>query len=234
MSPNEKKYDSKQDVQHIAQMLKKTTAPDHLSQLLEQASTALDTSRKTLKIAVLLSYAVAILATTNIYGIYKGANPVREYFGIDANGRIIPLVPLKDAYRKDSDVVNFTRDRITKAFTLSFSNYRSEMEDSRSNFTDKGFQNFLAEMDNAGFLNLIKKKLMNLNGTSGTGVIVRKEIVNGVFTWKLEVPLNIKFSGQTTSLPPQDFIAIVTISRIPTSQSSEGIAISQIVTRPVR
>lgn len=234
MSHDDKAHKNTQDAQDIAQKLKRTSEPDHLTQLLEKANAALDTSRKTLKIAVLLSYAVAILATTNVYGIYKGSNPVREYFGIDANGRIIPLVPLKDAYRKDSDVVKFTRDGITEAFTLSFSNYRSEMEESRSKFTDKGFQNFLSEMENAGFLNLIKKKLMNLNGTSGTGVIVRKEVVNGVFTWKLEVPLNLKFSGQTSSLPPQDFIAIVTISRVSTSQSSEGIAISQIVTRPVR
>ncbi len=63
---------------------------------------------------------------------------------------------------------------------------------------------------------------MQVVTTTETGVLVKSEMVDGVYIRHIEVPIEIKLVGQTTDLQPKRFIAKVPVARIPTLDSVVG------------
>ena len=90
----------------------------------------------------------------------------------------------------------------------------------------------MEQLQSAGYLDLVKSKRMNMTVTTETGVLVKSEIVDGVFVRHIEVPIEIKLVGQTTDLQPKRFIAKVPVARIPTLDSIVGVGLDGIVTTP--
>lgn len=69
--------------------------------------------------------------------------------------------------------------------------------------------------------------------TAGTGVLTKEGVENGVYVWYVEMPIEVKLSGQTSELPAQRFLATVRIERVSTLDSIEGIGVGQLVTKPL-
>jgi len=215
----------------LSKGLKQQKNLNPLSEALNRAQSAITASRKAISVSVLIGYTAAVSVTLNGYLGWKLANVEKEYFGLD-NGRIIPLIPLSVAYRAPKDVINFTRDGLANVFSLSWNNYRKELEGARSSFTTSGFESVLEELSSKGYLDKIKNERMNLSSTFGTGVLVQQGILNGQFTFVIEIPMSLRLAGSNSQYPEIPLIARVTVTRIPTSISSDGIAISRVVTKP--
>lgn len=177
---------------------------------------------------------VALLASVvlNCVLAFFAVHPVREYFASD-NGRLFPMVPLSAPYQKPANVIQFAKDTLSRAFTLDFLNWRQQLEDSRGRYTRGGFKSYLDALKQSGVLELVKQRRMNMTVTSGTGVLVSEGVENGVYVWVVEVPIEVKLTGQTSELPAQKFTATVRIERIPTLDSIEGIGTAQLITRPL-
>jgi intracellular multiplication protein IcmL len=54
-----------------------------------------------------------------------------------------------------------------------------------------------------------------------------------VYFWTIEIPIQIKLTGQISELPTQRFLATVRVERIDTLDSIEGIGAAQLVTKPL-
>ena len=78
----------------------------------------------------------------------------------------------------------------------------------------------------------VRERRMNMSITTGTGVLVREGVENGVYTWYVEAPIEIKLAGQTTDMPSQRFKATVRIDRSSTLDNIEGIEAAQVITKP--
>ncbi|MEQ1966201.1 DotI/IcmL/TraM family protein [Xenorhabdus nematophila] len=216
----------------ISEQLVKGNDNNPLAELIEKAQRSIELSRNCIKAVVFLSYTVGALATIVGYTSYKAVTNEREYFGLD-NGRIIPLSPLSQPYRNSRDTINFTRDGLTALFSLSWSDYRRNIESAKPWFTLAGLDAALKELKEKGYLDKINDKVrMNLTVSVGTGVIVKEGLLNGKYVRIVEVPLSLRLVGGTSQYPEQKLIARITVVRIPTSVSSEGIAISNIITKP--
>lgn len=163
---------------------------------------------------------------------WSATHPVREYFATD-NGRMFPLIPMSQPYRKTADVIQFARDNITRSFTLDFLNWRQQLEELRPGYTRDGFQQYLDNLDRMGILDTVKDKRMNLSISAGTGVLSKEGIQGGVFFWQVELPIEVRLEGQTLRLPPQHFRAVTRIERISTLDSIQGIGIASLVTAPL-
>lgn len=217
----------------LSKSLKTQSEQNPLQEVLNRAEAAIAGARKAIAISVLLGYTVALSVTANTYLVWKLANVEKEYFGLD-NGRIIPLVPLSAPYRAPKDVINFTRDGLANVFSLSWNNYQKELEGARNSFTTSGFESVLNELASKGYLEKIKNERMNLSSTFGTGVLVKQGVLNGQYIFVLEIPMTLRLAGSNTQYPELRLIARVTVTRIPTSISSDGIAISRVVTQPAK
>lgn len=187
--------------------------------------------RAAVKLNLILSGVIFLLVIYSAIVTWYAVHPVREYFAAD-NGRIVKLVPLSEPHQNNQSVIQFVRDSLNESFTLDFLNYKKQLEDVRPYFTDKGFSSFLEQLKKSGILDTVTDKRMNLYISTGTGILKQKGIANGRYYWIVQVPVEIKLTGQTTELPAQRLIASVKVERIDVLDSIIGIAIAQLVTKP--
>jgi intracellular multiplication protein IcmL len=184
------------------------------------------------KMNYILGTALLVSIGLNCVSTWFAVHPLREYFASD-NGRIFPMIPMSQPYRKPGDVIQFAKDTLTRSFTMDFENYRQDLEDNRPRYTRLGFKSYIDALQNAGILELVRQKRMNMSITAGTGVLVKDGIENGVYFWSIEIPIQIRLTGQTSELPTQRFLATVRVERIDTLDSIEGIGAAQLVTKPL-
>lgn len=184
------------------------------------------------KLNFILSTSLLVSITGNLVLGWYAVHPVREYFATD-NGRLFPVIPMSQPYRKAADVIQYAKDTMNRSFTLDFLNWRQQLEDVRGDYTRDGFKSFIASLQSSGVLETIRTRRMNLSITAGTGVLVKEGIEGGVYVWYVEVPLELKLAGQTTELPPQRFLGTIRIERVPTVDAIGGIGVGQLVTKPL-
>jgi intracellular multiplication protein IcmL len=175
---------------------------------------------------------LALSVTGNLYLGWYATHPVREYFASD-NGRLFPMIPMSQPYRKTADVIQYAKDTVNRSFTLDFLNFRQQLEDTRASYTREGFKSFLDSLKASGVLDAVRERRMNMSISANTGVLTKEGIEDGRYIWLIELPIEIKLAGQTLELPPQRFLTIVRVERIPTLDSLEGIGVGQIVTKPL-
>lgn len=180
----------------------------------------------------LLSASLLVLVITNAAGWFFALNPVREYFAAD-NGRILPLVPLSSPYRTSPEVIQYVSSTLNQALALDFLNWRANQEAVRGKFSKTGFASYLKALEDSGIMERVRKQRMNLTNSTFTGVITWEGLNQGVYTWIVQVPVELRLVGQNSELPTQRFLATVRVSRTSTLDSTEGIAIEQIVTAPM-
>lgn len=185
-----------------------------------------------LKSNYLLACALVILSITNAVGWFYALNPVREYFAAD-NGRILPLIALSVPYRTQAEVIQYVSGALNRSLALDFLNWRAQQETVREKFTKNGFASYLKALEDAGIMDRIKKQRMNLTNSAFTGVVTWEGLNQGIYTWVVQIPIELRLVGQNTELPTQRFLAIVRVLRTTTLDSIEGIAIEQIVTAPM-
>lgn len=184
------------------------------------------------KYAPLIVAALIFSLALNFYLGFKLAERKVEYFATE-QGRFLPLIPMSTPYASPGNVIQFSRDTLIKSFTMDFSNWRAGLENVRVDYTKDGFKSFIDSLQSSGILNKVRKDRMNLTIAADAGVLTREGIDNGVYVWYVEVPIRLRLVGQTTQMPEQRFLATVRIERVPTIDSVKGIAVGQIVTKPL-
>ena len=190
-------------------------------------------SSKITKLALISISALIASVCVNFYLSYKLANTTPVYFATFGGGRLIPMTPLSEPVASDADVVDFAQKGIRRSLTLSFLNYRAELQNARMFFTTDWFANFLGTLDQSGILQLVKKQRFNLSAsTNEAAVITSQSIENGVMTYIIECPVTLVLAGQTTQKTPQTYLATITVQRVPTTIKQEGLAITQFITSP--
>lgn len=188
-------------------------------------------ARNSVKLNFVLAVGLAFSAASNVLLGIAATNPVREYFGVD-NGRIFPLIPLSRPYRKIPDVIQYAKDTLNQSFTLDFNNWQSQLENVRPRYDREGFKSYLDAFQKSGILDSVRAKRMNMSVTTGTGVLVKDGVEDGVYVWYVQAPIEVKLAGQTSEMAPQRFRATVRVTRVPTLDSIEGIAVGQLITQP--
>ncbi len=182
-------------------------------------------------VAIIVAVSNLVLACVCVVSVWFATHPVREYFASD-NGRIFPMIPMSQPYRKASDVIAYAKETIDASFTLDFNNYRGELENVRARYTQMGFKSFIDGLQHSGILATLQQRRMNLTSATGVGVLSGEGEADGAHYWIVRFPLTLKLVGQTTEMPEQRLIATVRVQRIPTLDSIEGIGVAEVITKP--
>lgn len=221
------------DLQRAVDKVHRTSDGTEAAQRVVQDKNERKSLRQTIiGVAITICVANLVLALSNAATLWYVMHPHREYFAAD-NGRMIRMVPLSEPYRSPADVIDYAKRTLEQGFSLDFSNYQGQLEADRSRFTKSGFKGFIDGLQTTGILGMIKDRRMNLTSTTGTGVLVQEGSPDGVYTWIVRFPLTLKLVGQTTEMPDQRLLATVTLRRIPTLDSVDGIGVAEVVTKPL-
>lgn len=131
-----------------------------------------------------------IMALSIIYLVYTKPKP--SYFATFDNGTIVELHALSSPVTTDNAVINWVSSAIPSLNSLDFINYRRQIEQNRHFFTDYGWKEYIKAFQTQ--IDKIKNNQYVVSGAlSGVPVIVQKGVLNGKYSWKIQVPVIINY-----------------------------------------
>ena len=81
---------------------------------------------------------LAVIMMTAVTGMAVAASvaaiafrPEPRYFAAKADGGILPLVPVSSPFLTDGQITNFAVEAVTRALTMDFANWRSDLSGHR-------------------------------------------------------------------------------------------------------
>lgn len=175
---------------------------------------------------------IAALAGSVVANVYLGTRPVEfRYFTTDPQGGIREIIALNRPVQGVEEVLNWTTQVVTKAYSMSFANYAQQLDDIKPNFTDAGWRGYEQALARAGFLDtLLNNQYVTTAVPQKAPVIVAQGLVNGVYGWRLQVPLIVTFQS-ASSQSSQTVNVEVTVVRRPETENPKGLGIAQIVSQ---
>jgi intracellular multiplication protein IcmL len=172
---------------------------------------------------------VALTISVSLNVVLATRKPVERYFTVDPAGRLTKIVALAEPYVTDAFVASWVSDKVSRAYSIDPQNYRREVSDLEPFFTQDGHQQYINSLQSSGTIDLITKKLLVMTAVpTGAPVVVGHGVADGVFFWKVQVPMLVSYRSSTQSAQ-KNRIVEVTVVRRQTMESPEGIGISQFV-----
>lgn len=153
--------------------------------------------------------------------------PEPRYFAVQPDGGLVEMVALDRPFQDDAAVVNFAVQGVTRAHTISFSNWRKDFAEARNWFTTDGFESYLRALQDSGNLELIKTQRLNSYAIANRAVIVAQKLgPDGIWRWQVEIPLIITYES-ARERSQQEVLGTVIVRRVPTIEHIQGIGIER-------
>lgn len=155
--------------------------------------------------------------------------PAPRYFAVSPDGKLTPLIPMTEPNLSNAALLQWATQAVVSAFSYNYVNYREALQGLRDNFTEKGWANFSAALNDSNNLSaVINKKLIVSAVPTGVPVIIEQGLKNGIYTWRVQIPLLVTYQS-ASELIPQSFKIDLLIVRLSTLQSVRGIGIQQLI-----
>lgn len=183
-----------------------------------------------LRLVYVLLGLLGVSMTANVYlGIQQ---PEYVYYALSSEGSITPVIPLESPIQSKEQVLSWTSEAVAKAFSMSFANYQSQLDESRFLFTSSGWDGFREALTRSKMLEtIIQQKLVSTAVPSQAPVIVSSGLSSdGRYAWRLEIPLIVSFDS-ASSVSSQNYMLEVQVQRVPETENPRGLAIGQIIAR---
>lgn len=182
-------------------------------------------------IGLLLLIAVNVLLAGAV--IYTMVSPVKpQYFATTADGRMINWHPLSDPAVPDSFVTQWSSNAVRQAFSLDFVHWRQQLQEASNDFTNYGWKTFLSALQKSNNLTtLTSLKMVSNAAITGAPKILKEEVVDGRYAWKIQMPILVTYENAQRSIPmPMDITLIVL--RVPVQDNPNRIAINNFLPVP--
>ena len=179
-----------------------------------------------LLVSVLVNVGLVVTLVT-----FYHQKPRSFYFASTTDGRIIPVYPLTRPVISDEAVRSWVARNVPQIYTLDFVHYRQQYQQLKQYFTEYGWQQFTGAFRDQ--LNkVINERLITSASPTDVAIITGKAVIDGVFSWKVQLPLVISIQkGGTASV--EHVVLSLIVQRINNVGSNQLLGISQIVQTPV-
>lgn len=177
------------------------------------------------KMFVMIAFLVACAA----YGADL-LRPKQTFFVKEPNGDKVEVFPLSEPNVTTTSLLKWVTQAITNAYTIDFFHYQDNIDSLKDYFTMEGYQNYLSSINASGSLKkIIKDKLVVAAVAFDTGVVMQEGMMNGVYSWKVQLPLLLTYQGASTQSTQKQIVVNALVTRVPTNIAPKGIGIAQIV-----
>jgi hypothetical protein len=182
------------------------------------------------KILTVLAIAIAVVVMLFALSVYLFlSKPSPVVFRADDEWRIVSPVPVQYAYLKDADLIQWVSNVVPKLFTIDFVNYNTVLNTNKNYFTENGWARYREQLNTYASLGRLSANRYFVTTTiQRAPVILNQNIVDGKYTWLVQVPFNVVYSGLRTS----DTVVLtyqLYIVRIPTLNDLYGVRIDNII-----
>lgn len=151
------------------------------------------------------------------------------YFFTTVKGHIEKLNPLDEPNTSDSVVRQWANIAVVDTFTYDFVNYEKSLQLVSQYFTDKGWYTYLRSLNDSNNLpTVIRKKLVVSAVAIKPPSILKKGMVNGVYSWRIQIPMLVTYQSASEFMQ-QNLLVNLLVARISTLENSKGLGIEQFV-----
>lgn len=174
----------------------------------------------------LISIMINIFAIASLFYMYSHP-PEAEYYSTSVNGQTSHLRPLLEPNTSDSVVTQWANLACIGAFTYDFVNYQSQLESASEYFTKDGWASYIESLQESNNLNtVISKKLVVSAVALSTPLILKKGVVNGVYSWRIQVPILVTYQS-ASDVTQMKMIVSLLMTRISTRDNYKGVGVQQ-------
>jgi intracellular multiplication protein IcmL len=172
---------------------------------------------------------ILVLALT--IGVMKGRD---RFFATTSDGRLLEMVALDQPNLPTAKVLSWAAEAATETMTFGFNDYRKRLQDSSRFFTRSGWQTFNDALSKSNLLELVTGNQQVVTAVPRSApVILQAGLVNNVYQWQVQIPLNITYQvGSKEDNRPQ--LITLVIVRVSTLETPDGIAIDQWIAGDLR
>lgn len=173
---------------------------------------------------------IAALFISIIVNVYLGTRPVEfRYFATTPTGAIREIVALNRPVQSTNEVLSWTTQVITRAYSVSFANHEQQLADIRPNFTEPGWRGFEQALSRSGFIEkILSQQFVSSAVPQSAPVVVAEGLVDGAYAWRLTVPILVTYQS-ANARTSQTVNVQVTVVRRPETENPKGLGIAQIV-----
>lgn len=172
---------------------------------------------------------VALVISIAMNFVQSQRPPERFFFTVDPALRVIPIRALSEPYISEPALINWVSERVSRAYSMDPQNYRRQASDLSPDFTDEGYAQYIKSLESSGTIELMTKNLLVSTGVAqGAPVVIERGLANGVFFWKLQVPVLVQYRSAIKGTEKKRIVT-VTIVRRQTLENPLGIGINQFV-----
>lgn len=164
--------------------------------------------------------------------VYLATRPVQQrFFTTNSQGAIREILALNKPIASEEEVLNWATQAVTKSYSMSFANYGQQLNDLKPSFTDAGWRGYEQALQRAGFLDsMLKNQYVTSAVPRKAPVVVARGVVNGVFGWRLQIPLIVTFTSANAN-SSQEINVEVTVVRRDETENPSGLGIAQILSQ---
>lgn len=183
-----------------------------------------DNYKRVVSIGLVSIIANVVLVLATAYSIINP--PPAKFIVTSPDGRIIPVEPLSAAVKSTPQILAWANMAAAKINSFDFVNYRSQLQEASSYFSADGWKNYKAQLISSGNVNyVVQNRLVVTAVATNAPVVDEQGIINGVYSWKVTLPLLVKYAGPTiTKTVPQNVTML--IQRVSIQNNPQGIGIT--------
>lgn len=189
-----------------------------------------DGYRKCITMVLILLIVNIFLGVTLWYQIQH--RTIVRYFATDLQGRVYPMHPLNQPLLSKTALSNWVNEATVAAYTYNFVSYRKDLEHAGQYFSPGGWKRFESALVSSNNLKrVIAQKLVVSATPVDVPKILDERIIQGRYTWKVSVPILVKYQSASRSYT-QSLDILVVIQRVAAVDSMKnGVAIVNFVAK---
>jgi intracellular multiplication protein IcmL len=156
--------------------------------------------------------------------------PLPQFNAVQPDGKSMLLIPAEEPNLLPDTIIRWASKAATVAYTFDFVGYNNQLNAARPYFTVDGWQEYLGSVNQ--LITRVRQNQLFVNGVvSGPPVISNQgELPGKGYVWRVQIPFLV--TNQSANIASkQNFLVILSIVRVPTSENKQGIGIDQFVMR---
>ncbi len=170
----------------------------------------------------------AITIAILVIGYVSVRPPITLTYSIDNDGNIVELAPIDVAGMTDADLLDWATKRAMNIHELSFHDWEDHVQSMSSYFTEEGHVNYQWALKKSDLFRRITENNQVSWAEPASAPRIRKaEVINGVFTWVVDMEFYVYIGGGNKSTIPVLASAVMVVQRTDKAVNNYGVLINQ-------
>lgn len=182
-----------------------------------------DSYRRLVKLLILLSIVAVVLALWLTEVCLDEQAP--NYYATSTSGDLYDLQSLSEPVVSNAFLLQWAGLATRAAYNLDFNDYQKELARAHHYFSPAGWSSFKNALHSAGVLDSLQSNKLIMSAViSGPGVILDTEVIHGVYTWLVQLPLLVTYTSANEQ--KKELLRVsLRIKRAPTLDTAQGLQI---------